>query len=64
MGKAVPRAIKLRAEELIKHLPDKFSTDFEQNKRAIDELDLVFFSKKDRNLVAGFIARKLSSESR
>jgi small subunit ribosomal protein S17e len=59
MGKAVPRAIKIRAEDLIRLLPEKFSRDFEQNKRALDSLGLPF-SKTDRNLIAGFISRKMA----
>ena len=59
MGKAVPKAIKSRAEILIKMFPDKFSKDFEKNKREIDALDLEF-SKTDRNIIAGFITRKIA----
>ncbi len=62
MGKAVPRAIKVRAEILIKMFPDKFSKDFEKNKRVIDAFELQF-SKTDRNIIAGFITRKISKQA-
>ncbi len=62
MGKAVPRAIKMRANTLIRLLPEKFSRDFEKNKRVIDSFD-VQFSKVDRNLIAGFITRKMADKA-
>ena len=60
MGKAVPRAVKIRANKLIELLPEKFSSDFEKNKSVLNELNLSF-SKTDRNLIAGFITRKISN---
>ena len=62
MGKAVPKAIKIRADKLIELMPEKFSTDFEKNKSVLSELNLPF-SKTDRNLIAGFITRKISDNS-
>ena len=60
MGKAVPKAIKSRSKTLIDMLPGKFSADFEHNKKMIDSLELPF-SKTDRNLIAGFISRKIAA---
>jgi len=62
LGKAVPRAIKVRAETLIKLMPGKFSKDFDKNKQVIDSLELPF-PKTDRNLMAGFITRKIGEQS-
>lgn len=62
MGKAVPKAIKARAETLIKMFPGKFSKDFEKNKRVIDAFELQF-SKTDRNIIAGFITRKMLDQA-
>ena len=59
MGKAVPKAIKMRAEKLMKLKPEKFSKEFEKNKRAVDELKMLI-SKTDRNLIAGFISRRMA----
>ena len=58
MGKAVPKSLKRRAEILIQHFPDKFSKSFEKNKQILNELNLPL-STTQRNLVAGYIARKL-----
>ena len=62
MGKAVPRAVKIRANKLIELLPEKFSPDFQKNKSVLNELNLPF-SKTDKNLIAGFITRKISNQS-
>tara|TARA_Y100000310_G_scaffold342688_1_gene446936 strand:+ start:4321 stop:4512 length:192 start_codon:yes stop_codon:yes gene_type:complete len=62
MGKSVPKAIKSRSNILIKMFPEKFSRDFEKNKLVIDSFELPF-SKTDRNLIAGFITRKMADVS-
>ena len=54
MGKAVPRGIKVKAEQLLTRFPDDFSEDFEKNKAFLDSLDLGFY-KSTRNLIAGHI---------
>jgi len=61
LGKAVPKSIKLRAETLLKRFAGKFGSDFEQNKRIIDELKFPF-SRFDRNMIAGFITRKINEK--
>lgn len=58
MGKAIPRGLKTKAEFLIKNIPEKFGPDFEKNKKSIVELAIPF-TKLNRNLVAGYITRKL-----
>lgn len=58
LGKAVPKGIKSKALLLLKEFPEKFSADFEHNKKAIAEL-VIPFSKTNRNLVVGFISRKV-----
>lgn len=57
MGKAVPRNIKQRANLLIEKFPDETTDDFEKNKEFINSMELPF-SKKTRNLMAGFITRQ------
>lgn len=59
MGKAVPRGIKSRAGILLEVYRDKFVKDFEKNKEFIGSLNLGF-SKKDRNLLVGFITRTMN----
>jgi small subunit ribosomal protein S17e len=62
MGKAIPRPVKIRASLLLEKYPDKFTTDFEQNKRFIRSLGLPF-SKTEQNLMAGYITRKKKQEA-
>ena len=61
MGKAVPRNIKIRAETLLQQFPEKFGSDFDQNKKIIDELKLPL-NKFNRNMIAGFITRKINEK--
>ncbi|MFH1256028.1 MAG: 30S ribosomal protein S17e [Candidatus Diapherotrites archaeon] len=62
MGKAVPRIIKVRAEELVNEMPGSFSVDFDKNKEVLATMDLPF-SKVQRNLVAGFISRIIQQKN-
>ena len=57
MGKAVPRLVKQRSNELLKEYPEELSKDFVKNKEFIHSMDLPY-SKVELNLMAGFIARK------
>jgi len=57
MGKAVPQKIKSSANLLLKTYPGQLSTDFEANKRFVDSFDMPM-SQTQRNLIAGFAARK------
>ena len=61
MGKAIPKAIKSRCDTLIEGFSDKFSKDFEANKKALNEMDLPF-SKTERNLMAGYLVRLKSTK--
>lgn len=56
LGKAVPKSIKSRVEILLEEFPEKFGTDFDKNKQALNELDFSL-SRFDRNMIAGFITR-------
>ncbi len=56
MGKAVPRGVKVKAEELMEIYPEKFSESFEGNKEFITTLEIPI-AKSTRNLIAGFITR-------
>ncbi len=59
MGKAVPKNIKSKANALLKAYPDEFKGDFIQNKQELAKLGIPL-AKEQRNLVAGFITRKVS----
>ncbi len=54
MGKVRPRYIKNLARKLLELYPDKFTTDFEHNKKLVIELADIP-SKRVRNKVAGYI---------
>ena len=44
------------SEELMQRHPEAFGTDFEQNKKALEELALIP-SKQLRNRIAGYMAK-------
>jgi len=59
MGKVRTRQIKRIAKELLSQFPDKFSLDFEANKKAIMELTNIT-SQKLRNQIAGYICKLIA----
>ncbi|VVB99421.1 30S ribosomal protein S17e [uncultured archaeon] len=59
LGKAVPKNVKSKANELVKAFPGKFSEDFNVNKRIVTDELKIPLAKEQRNLVAGFITRKI-----
>ncbi len=64
MGKQSTRVLKRKAQQLLELLPDKFTDDFEHNKQVLKELHIFDYSKTDRNIVAGMIARMIQSKDR
>jgi len=58
LGKAVPKGIKSKALLLLKEFPERFNVDFEHNKAGIADLSIPF-SKTNRNLVVGYVTRKV-----
>lgn len=54
MGKVRPDHVKTVAQELVERFPDRFSGDFENNKKEVRTLTNVR-SKKLRNRIAGYI---------
>ena len=56
------RVIRI-ATDLMNKYPDRFGTNFEQNKKTIVELAIVR-SKELRNQVAGYIASHLNKQSK
>lgn len=59
MGNVRPEQIKKVARELINRYPDKFSTDFEQNKKSLETVARIS-TVKMRNRIAGYITRLLA----
>lgn len=61
MGRVRPKHVKRLARSLVDEHEDMFSEDFDENKEALKELDVVD-SKKFRNRVAGYIIRVLENK--
>jgi small subunit ribosomal protein S17e len=59
LGKVRPEAVKKNAREVIKRYPDKFTTDFEENKKLLASL-LEISSTRLRNRIAGYITRQVA----
>jgi small subunit ribosomal protein S17e len=55
-GKVRTDLEKKIARELVERFPDKFTTDFENNKKLVESLTNIS-SKKLRNRVAGYITQ-------
>jgi len=55
VGKVRPAYIKRTARTLLEKYPDKFTADFEHNKRVVGEL--LKTTKRVRNRIAGYITR-------
>lgn len=56
MGKVRPEKVKKAARELVRRYPDKFTTDFESNKKLVESLAKIS-STKLRNRIAGYVTR-------
>ena len=50
------------SEQILQRHPESFSSDFEKNKKALEDLALIP-SKQLRNHIAGYIARTLKENS-
>ena len=59
MGKVKTEQIKRVAKELIAKFPTKFSSNFDENKRSVDEFTRGTTTRV-RNQIAGYIASTLS----
>jgi small subunit ribosomal protein S17e len=59
LGKVKTEHIKRLAKELLLRFPDKFSSNFDANKHAVDVLTQGATTKV-RNQVAGYITRTIS----
>lgn len=59
LGKVRQEHLKKIARELVKRYPDKFSIDFQNNKKVVESLAQIP-STKLRNRIAGYITRLVS----
>lgn len=62
MGKVRPAYVKRTARALLEKYPDKFTADFEHNKRVVGEL--LKTTKRVRNRIAGYITRLVKMQER
>lgn len=62
MGRIRTHWIKKLSRELVIRYPDRFSTDFENNKTVLNELKLLE-EKLVRNKVAGYICKVVKKAS-
>ena len=58
MGRIKNIAIKTLGKELIEEHGDKFSEDFEENKKALENI-MPIKSKKIRNILIGYISNEM-----
>lgn len=56
MGKQRSKILRRRAEELLALYPEKFSEDYEANKKELEALKM-FPTKISRNIVAGILSK-------
>jgi small subunit ribosomal protein S17e len=56
LGKVRPEHVKRIAKELVQRFPDKFTTNFENNKKLVGEFTNLS-STKLRNRIAGYVTR-------
>ena len=59
IGRIKTGDIKRASFELLERYPDRFGRDFEENKRILEELNLIE-EKRTRNKVAGYLAHVIS----
>lgn len=55
MGRIKTSFVKHVAKDLVERYPEKFSTDYDQNKKVLSEV-MIFESKRMRNIVAGYLS--------
>tara|TARA_Y100000310_G_C20439920_1_gene695577 strand:+ start:322 stop:513 length:192 start_codon:yes stop_codon:yes gene_type:complete len=63
MGRIKTGFVKTTAVKIYKRYKDKFSNDFDNNKKSLDEVAQVN-SKKLRNVIAGYIVTLVKRDSK
>lgn len=63
MGRIKTIPIKSLGDRLLEEHADKFTTDFEKNKKVIDSLKDMN-SKKMRNVLAGYITKEIKKKKK
>jgi small subunit ribosomal protein S17e len=62
IGRIKTGEIKRASFELLERYPERFGKDFEENKRILEELNLIE-EKKARNKVAGYLAHVIKKKA-
>jgi len=62
LGNVRPERVKRIARELLRRYPDRFTADYEENKRVLVSL-VNISSKKLRNTIAGYITGIVAASS-
>lgn len=62
MGRVKSIAVKTLGNDIMKSHKDKMSKDFDKNKKALGEL-MEIKSKRTRNVLAGYISKKMKKGS-
>jgi len=57
LGRVRTEMVKKIAKELLQTSPDRFSTNYEENKKVVDELVNYSKTKRVRNRIAGYVTR-------
>ncbi len=63
MGKVRTKVVKRTAKEMLEKFPNKFTTNFEENKQVLMEVAEIP-SKRLRNRIAGYITRLVKQRKR
>ena len=63
MGKQTSKILKTKAEQIYDTLKDKFTTDFENNKKIVIATHLFDYSVLERNIVAGHVTKIVKREA-
>jgi small subunit ribosomal protein S17e len=58
MGRIKGVGVKVLGKELIEKFGDRFSEEFENNKKVLEEVKKIQ-SKRTRNIMAGYIAKEM-----
>ena len=60
MGRVKSIAIKTLGDDIIKAHPKKLSADFDSNKKVLADITVIK-SKRTRNVLAGYISKKIKA---
>lgn len=61
MGRIKTQLVKRTTNELLEQYGDKFSEDYEKNKRVVSQL-VIGVGKKIRNIIAGYVTRLVKKQ--